>query len=53
MRLETSDLSLAPGLNPTRAVLDNGAVFLGKHTHTTPAVAISLAMRAGSMCDPG
>jgi len=31
---------------------DNGAVFLGKHTHTTPAVAISLAMRAGSMCDP-
>jgi zinc protease len=27
-------------------------VFLGKHTRTTPAVAISLAMRAGSMCDP-
>ena len=52
MRLETSELSLAPGLNPTRAVLDNGAVFLGKQTHTTPAVTISLAMRAGSICDP-
>jgi zinc protease len=35
-----------------RAVFDNGAVFLGKHTRTTPAVAISLAMRAGSICDP-
>jgi zinc protease len=27
-------------------------VFIGKQTRTTPAVAISLAMRAGSMCDP-
>jgi zinc protease len=44
---------LSRGLNPTRAVLDNGTVFLGKHTHATPAVAISLGMRAGSMCDPG
>ena len=35
-----------------RARLENGAVFLGKHTRTTPAVAISLAMRAGSICDP-
>jgi zinc protease len=35
-----------------RAKLDNGAVFLGKHTRTTPAVTISLAMRAGSICDP-
>ena len=52
VRLETSELRLARGLTPTRAVLDNGAVFLGKHTHTTPAVTISLAMRAGSMCDP-
>jgi zinc protease len=35
-----------------RAKLENGAVFLGKHTRTTPAVTISLAMRAGSICDP-
>jgi len=40
------------GLAPLRAALENGAVFLGKQTHTTPAVTISLAMRAGSMCDP-
>ena len=52
MRLETSDSGVARGLAPTRAVFDNGVVFLGKHTRTTPAVAISLAMRAGSMCDP-
>jgi zinc protease len=32
-------------------VLANGAVFIGKRTRTTPAVAISLGMRAGSMCD--
>jgi zinc protease len=35
-----------------RAKLENGAVFLGKHTRTTPAVTISLSMRAGSICDP-
>jgi zinc protease len=52
MRLERSELRVPRGLSPTRAVLDNGAVFLGKHTRTTPAVTISLAMRAGSMCDP-
>ena len=40
------------GLAPTRVAFDNGAVFLGKHTRTTPAVAISLMMRAGSICDP-
>ena len=45
-------VSVAAGLAPTRVALDNGAVFLGKHTQTTPAVAISLSMRAGSMCDP-
>ena len=39
-------------LNPTRALLDNGIVFVGKHTQTTPAVAVNLAMRAGSICDP-
>jgi zinc protease len=50
--LEVSDLVLGRGLAPTRAALDNGAVFIGKQTRTTPAVAINLAMRAGSMCDP-
>src|SRR5712671_5456452 len=40
------------GLAPTRTTLDSGAVFIVKDTHTTPAVAISLAMRAGSICDP-
>jgi len=40
------------GLNPARTVLENGAVVLVKPTATTPAVAISLAMRAGSASDP-
>jgi zinc protease len=35
-----------------RTVLDNGVVFLAKETRTTPAVAINLAVRAGSICDP-
>jgi predicted Zn-dependent peptidase len=39
-------------LNPARTVLDNGAVLLCKPTHTTPAVAISLTLRAGSIADP-
>ena len=52
MSVETSDLRVTPGLAPTRVALENGAVFLGKRTRTTPAVAISLAMRAGSICDP-
>jgi len=45
-------LKAVSGLSPTRTVFDNGAVFIGKQTRTTPAVAISLAMRAGSICDP-
>jgi zinc protease len=45
-------LTRVSGLSPTREVFDNGAVFIGKQTRTTPAVAISLAMRAGSICDP-
>jgi len=45
-------VTVGGGLAPTRVVFDNGAVFLGKHTRTTPAVTISLAMRAGSICDP-
>ncbi len=40
------------GLTPVRAVLDNGATLVAMHTRKTPAVTISLAMRAGSMCDP-
>ena len=40
------------GLSPSRIVLDNGAVFLAKETTTTPAVSISLAVRAGSASDP-
>ena len=52
MRIETSHLRVPSGLAPVRATLENGAVFLGKQTRTTPAVTISLAMRAGSICDP-
>jgi zinc protease len=39
-------------LAPSRAVLDNGAIVVAKETRKTPAVTISLAMRAGSICDP-
>jgi zinc protease len=39
-------------LNPVRATLPNGAVLLAKQTSTTPAVAINLAVRAGSVADP-
>jgi len=49
--LQATDSRLR-GLSPGRVVLDNGAVFIVKDTHTTPAVAINLAMRAGSICDP-
>jgi zinc protease len=51
-RPEATPLRSVPGLSPTRTVFDNGAVFVGKQTRTTPAVAISLALRAGSICDP-
>ncbi|HEX3704717.1 MAG TPA: pitrilysin family protein [Vicinamibacterales bacterium] len=40
------------GLAPVRITLDNGIVCLSKQTRTTPAVAINLAVRAGSICDP-
>src|SRR4051812_15782654 len=40
------------GLAPARTVFDNGVVLLTKPTHTTPAVTISLAVRAGSIADP-
>ena len=39
-------------LAPTRTALDNGLVVLAKRAAATPAVAISLAVRAGSACDP-
>ena len=40
------------GLAPSRTVLPNGVVVVAKETPTLPAVTISLAMRAGSVCDP-
>jgi zinc protease len=39
-------------LSPVRTRLDNGATLLVKQTTTTPAVAISLSLRAGSIADP-
>src|SRR5258706_6949661 len=39
-------------LNPVRTSFENGAVLLVKQPTTTPAVAISLSMRAGSIVDP-
>ena len=39
-------------LNPVRTQLDNGVSLLVKQTTTTPAVAISLSLRAGSIADP-
>ena len=52
MTVSTIAASPRPGLNPTRAVLDNGVVTIAKETRTTPAVTINLAMRSGSVCDP-
>ena len=40
------------GLAPARTTFENGVVLLAKETRTTPAVTISLGMRAGSICDP-
>lgn len=37
------------GLAPVRRVLDNGAVVIVKSAHTTPAVTIFAAVRAGSI----
>ena len=36
-----------------RVALDNGAVVIAKETHKTPAVALNLAVRAGSIVRPG
>jgi zinc protease len=40
------------GLAPTRVQLPNGATIIAKETRKTPAVAINVAIRAGSICDP-
>jgi zinc protease len=39
-------------LEPIRNTLQNGAVLISKETRTTPAIAIHLGLRAGSVCDP-
>src|SRR5262245_23584063 len=55
MSLRTSDFILPAswnGLAPARTVLENGTVVLAKRASMTPAVALHLAMRAGSSCDP-
>ena len=44
--------TLARGLSPVRAQLDNGAVVIAQQTSTTPAVTIHAAFRAGSVLDP-
>jgi zinc protease len=44
--------TLARGLSPARAVLDNGAAVTVQETLMTPAVTISAAFAAGSMFDP-
>jgi len=43
---------LGTGLAPVRTVLDNGVVVIAKETRTTAAVTISVAVKAGSVCDP-
>src|SRR5262245_33652802 len=40
------------GLGPARVRLPNGATIVAKETRKTPAVAINIAIRAGSICDP-
>jgi zinc protease len=40
------------GLAPVRTALPNGVVVLAKETTKTPAVAINVAVRAGTVCDP-
>jgi zinc protease len=44
--------SIQAGLSPRRIALDNGAVVVAKETHKTPAVALHVAVRAGSIGDP-
>lgn len=44
--------TLARGLSPVRAVLDNGAVLLVQENSSAPAVTINATVLAGSMYDP-
>jgi zinc protease len=41
-----------PGLAPSRAILDNGAVIIAKQSQTTPAVTLHAAIAAGLVFDP-
>jgi zinc protease len=50
--MTVNHLKKSAGLAPSRIVLDNGAVILAKEASTTPAVSLSLAVRAGSAFDP-
>lgn len=50
--VESSVVKPRAGLSPSRMVLPNGAAIIAKQTKTTPAVAINLAIRSGSACDP-
>jgi zinc protease len=43
---------MTPGLSPFRTVLPNGVTVIAKQTSRTPAVTISLALRAGGVVDP-
>jgi zinc protease len=45
-------ITIQAGLSPRRVALDNGVVVLAKQTQKMPAVAIHLAVRAGSIADP-
>ena len=45
-------ISIQAGLSPRRVALDNGVVVIAKHTHKMPAVAMHVAVRAGSIADP-
>lgn len=45
-------VSVHTGLSPTRSTLENGLVVIAKATRKTPAVAMNVAVRAGSVCDP-
>jgi zinc protease len=44
--------TLARGLAPTRAVLDNGLAILAQENGTAPVVAINATFQAGSVNDP-
>jgi zinc protease len=50
--LRLGDSPARGGLRPTRRMLDNGCVILARHTAKTPAVTISLSLRAGTINDP-